>query len=398
MTRATLLAALALAACSPNTVGPGSNATVDGATPDGALPDAGTPDGLTVDVLTSDGAVPSDATVTNDLPSTTDVPTTTDVPMTTDAPAASLRGMWRAVRYEFTSEGRSYTLTDRDTPIDPGTGVSTPFRVNGLLYLDPTHFAITFGTLAMGYFYTYTPMVTGDLGYTAAGYGVPGVLDDARGEFAITGSPTPTRFARNADGSISFVDPTSGARTTYARTSTPGPALASINAAGLAVVAEGFTPAATHPRVALLWDLRGDARWLETNGTAVRFATRFATFPLTLTAAPTEAVTAWMGSQVAVARIVAYEDANNNLAYDRGADPLLGLSPVAITWRAAGDFAPSGAGHFPLRHVPDGLRYGHAHPDYALGREDVVSFDHAVPVSPGVPIQRMPPGGLPEIL
>lgn len=404
------LFAVILAACAPSTVGPGGNTTVDGATPDGAaadraLPDAGTPDGITFDAPGTDGTTTADATTTNDATTTVDA-TTVDVPTTTDAPlpppdaASSLRGTWRAVRYDFTDmNGRMFTFTDRDTPVtDPGSGTTNPFRINGLMSVDATHLALTFGALGSGYFYTYPPTTPGDQGYTANGYGVPGALDDARGEFQITGSPTPTRFSRNADGTVSFVDATSGARTTYARASDAGPALPSINAPGLVVVQEGITLTATRPRVALLWDLRGDNRWLETNGTAVRVVGRFAMFPLALAAAPTEAVVPWMGSQVAVARLVAYDDGNNNLTYDRGVDPLVGLSPVVVTWRAAAPFTGAGAGHFPLRHVPDGLRYGHAHPDYALGREDVTPWDHTVPVSPGIPIQRMAPGGIPEIL
>lgn len=384
MARSALLAALALAGCASTTIGPGGGdggpdaPAPDAARADAPLPDAGSPDGLSVDVP-ADAAGP-------------------DAGAPDGATGGSLRGLWRVVRYDFTTEGRAQTLTDRDTPVDVGGGRSLPFRINGLLYLDATHLALTFGSLAMGFFYAYTPTEMGDLGYTANGYGVPGLLDEARGEFQITGAPAPTRFTRNADGTVSFVDPDSGARTTYARADSPGPALPALNAAGLAVVAEGFNPAAMRPRVALLWDLRGDARWLESNGAALRFGGGFATFPLALAAPPAEAVTAWMGSQVAVARIVAYDDSNNNLSYDRNADRMLGLSPVAITWRAAAPFAPPGAGHFPLRHVPDGLRYGHARLDYAIGREDVVPYDHAVPVSPGVPIT---PGGardLPEVL
>jgi|GEM_PF-1558015 len=399
MKRFPLLAVL-LAACAPSTVGPGGGTTVDGATPDGLTSDVPGTDGPTLDAT-----APTDRPTSAEIPPIVDGSPPADVPMTTDAALPppdtvnSLRGTWRAVRYDFTGEdGRTFTFTDRDTPVvDPGTGTTTPFRVNGLMFVDTTHLALTFGALGSGYFYTYTPTTPGDQGYTANGYGVPGVLDDARGEFQITGSPMPTRFARNADGTVSFVE-TSGARTTYARTSGAGPALPSINAPGLVIVNEGFTLTATRPRVALLWDLRGDNRWLETNGTAVRVVGRFAMFPLTLAAAPTEAVVPWMGSQVAVARLVVYDDGNNNLTYDRGVDPLVGLSPVVITWRAATPFTGAGAGHFPLRLVPDGIRYGHAHPDYALGREDVIPWDHTVPVSPGIPVQRRAPGGIPEIL
>jgi hypothetical protein len=404
MKRIPLLAVL-LAACAPNTVGPGGSSVVDGATPDGpaadrALPDAGTPDGLTFDVPGADASTTVDATTVPDATTTVDLPMTTDAPVTPPDAASSLLGTWRAVRYEFMGDdGRMFTLTDRDTPVpDPGTGMATPFRINGLMFLGATHLALSFGLLGGGYFYTYAPTSVTDQGYTANGYGVPGVLDDARGEFQIPGAPTPTRFVRNADGTVTFVDAMSGARTTYARTSGPGPALPSINAPGLAIVGEGVAVAATRPRVALLWDLRGDNRWFESNGTAVRFVGRFATFPLTLTAPPTEAVVAWMGSQVAVARIGLYDDNNNDLDYDFNADRLVGLSPVVVTWRAAAAFTGAGAGHFPLRHVPDGLRYGHAHTDFALGREDVTPWDHTVPVAPGVPVQRPVVAAIPEIL
>lgn len=104
----------------------------------------------------------------------------------------------------------------------------------------------------------------------------------------------------------------------------------------------------------------------------------------------------WRGSQVAVARIVVYVDANANLQYDPMADRVLGVSPVAITWRAAAPFM--GSGHLPLRFVGDGWRYGHAHEDFALGRFDVVPYDSTVPVSPDVPVSVSGAVGLSEIL
>jgi hypothetical protein len=389
--------ALLVAGCSPSTVGPGSTRALD-VLQEGALVDTVVPETSGLEGGAIEGGAIEGGAIDMLFPvdgGTVDVPFTSDGTGLVDA-SGSLRGLWRVVRYEFVREGRPYTLTDRDGLIETGMGASR-FRVNGLLYLDTTHLASTFGVLAEGHFYTYTPMAKGDRGYTANGHGIPGVLDEGRAVFEITGAPTPTRFARNADGTLAFVDPTSGVRIVYARTNSPGPALASVNAPGLVVVAEGVVLVASRPRVALLWDLPGEGRWLESNGSALRFMGRFASFPLTLTTAPEKAIVPWRGSRVAVARVVVYDDTDNDLSFDLRMDRLLALSPMVVTWRASTPFAATGSEHFPLRHVPDGFRYGHAHIDFALGREDVVPFDHTVPPSPGVPVFSHQPGGIPEI-
>lgn len=419
----TLTLTLTLAACSPSVVSgnapdaAANDVPAGDAAPDTAAPDAAdvapTPDVPSPDAATVDGAVTPDAGVTE--AGVTEVGVTeagvsdvvsadgagVDVAATDGAvvdAGASLTGTWRVVRYEFTDgAGRATTVTDRDTPVvDPGTGMTTPVRVNGMLFLEATHMAITFGSLAMGHFYAYDTTSPMDTGYSATGFSVPGLLDDATGTFAIPGG-TNVRMVRNGDGTIRFEDMGTGARTTLARTTDAGPALTAINTNGLAMTASGVTVTAAHPRVALLWDRLGDNNWVETQSTAVRFVGRFASYPLVVAgAAPTEAVVRWMGSDAAVARIVLYDDNNSSTRYDAATDGLLAVSPVVITWRAAGAFTGSGA--FALRHVPAGLRYGHAHLDYALGREDVVPYDHGTPVSPDLHVPRTGPGRLPEIL
>jgi hypothetical protein len=112
-----------------------------------------------------------------------------------------------------------------------------------------------------------------------------------------------------------------------------------------------------------------------------------------------EAVGAWMGSQVAVAYLVVYDDVNDNARFDRGTDRFDGLSPVVITWRAAAPFtAPPGGGHFPLRLVGDGWRLGHVHLDLGLGRADVVPYDGTVAVSPDIPVSRDLSIAVPNVL
>lgn len=384
--RLCFVASLALTACGSNTVqSPPTSADVPAVNPD--------------------GSVVGDAVTTVDGPITSDVVPTTDGPPGTDGAAAfPLTGLWRLTRYEFPEPGtgRAITLTDRDSDYtNPDTMMTTALRVNGLAQIDGTHLALTFGNLAAGHFYVSVPTSATDTGYGANGFGAPGLLDEARGEFTVPGTTEPTRIERNADGTISmiFANSDTTARASWSRATDSGPALPSINAVGLAMT-RGASYQGMRPRLALFWDVRGETRLIETNGTALRFVGRFATYPVTLAGTPpAEAIGAWMGSQVAIAYLVVYDDVDDNTRFDQGTDRLDGLSPVVITWRAATPFtAPAGGGHFPLRLVGDGWRFGHVHLDYGLGRADVVGYDGTVPVSPDLPVARDISVGIPNVL
>jgi hypothetical protein len=338
-----------------------------------------------------------------DRPSQSDATPPTDRPTAPDVSQPSLEGVWRVLRYEFPEmgSGRSVTVTDRDTMYtDPTTGTTTAVRVNGMMFIEGVRLALSFGSLANGHFYAYTPTMSAlDTGYTATGFSVPGLFDASRDEFQVTGGTTTVRFERNPDGTIAFPGEDRRTRTIFTRATNTGPAMTAINTTGFAMARDTTGPGTRNTRVAVLWDLQGPRRWLETNGAAVRLAGRFATYPFVLAATPPMgSVVPWRDSQVAVGRVVIYDDVDRDQRFAATGDVLLGVSPVAVVWRAQTPFTKTGVAHFALRHMEAGWRYGHVRLDLSIGQNDVVPYDGSEPVAPDVPVSSSSVGDVPEIL
>jgi hypothetical protein len=324
----------------------------------------------------------NDAGVPADQPARADVADAADAPVTADAGAPSLNGRWRLTRFEFDGDdGMRRTLTDVDTQVLNTSGEMVPGRANGTLAVADGRLALAAGTIINGHFYTY-PM-----GYSAAGFGVAGLLDQGAGTFTPTAPAVmPLNFQRGPDGSISFTGAGFGtARLTYARAPTTA-VVDRISATGLAMIRE--VPAPPTPgnlRVALFWDLVGAVPDVETNGVAVRFTGRFATFPIVLAGPPPEAVRARVGvATVALARVGLYVDQDNSLTFDRAVDRGVAISPVGIAWRD--DTAAVDAVNTPVRDLTPGYQYVHIHGDSSLGRPAVTPFDNNNLVAPDLPV------------
>ncbi len=323
---------------------------------------------------TSDaGATPADQGIApGDAPSTADTPTTTDAPAT-----ESLNGRWRLTRYEVDgADGTRRALTDVDGPIPGETNLG---RANGVLVVANDRLAASIGTLIAGHFYTY------DTGYSANGFGLAGLLDQTTGRFTPVVAPMGVTLQRNPDGTMFITGDVFGtSRLTFARAPITT-VVDRISTTGLAMIREmmpGVT--LTNLRVALFWDLVGAVPDVETNGVAVRFTGRFATYPVVLAGPPPEAVRArFGGASVALARIALYIDQDGSLTFDRTMDRAVAISPVGIAWRddAAGDMSAT-----PVRDLTPGYQYVHIHGDPGLQRAAVTPYDNANLVSPDLPV------------
>lgn len=328
------------------------------------------------------GTAPADrVTPAGDALATDDAPTVGDAPTAADAGVSTLNGRWRLARFEFDGEdGVRRTLTDVDSPVPSTGGVPVPARANGTLVVADDRLALSAGTLINGHFYTY------ETGYSANGFGVTGLLDQATGRFTVPGSPMGVTLERNADGTVSLSGDSFGtSRLTYTRAPVP-PVVERLSAVGLAMIREA-PPPPTGPnlRVALFWDHVGAVPDTETNGVAVRFNGRFATYPVVLAGPPPAEVRARVGlATVALARIALYADQDGSLTYDRNVDRGVAISPVAIAWR---DDTPGvEAMNNPVRDLSPGYQYVHVHPDTGLGRPAVTPFDNTHLVAPDLPV------------
>jgi len=293
----------------------------------------------------------------------------------------ALNGRWRLTRFEFDGEdGARRTLTDVDGTMPGSTGETVQVRANGTLTVADDRLALTNGTLANGHFYTFPT------GYSANGFGVTGLLDQATGRFNLPGSTMGVTLLRNDDGSVSITGDGFGTnRLTFVRA--PSTALVTqISAVGLAMIREvPAPPTPANLRVALFWDLVGAVPDVETNGVAVRFAGRFATYPIVLAGPPPMAVRARVGvATVALARVALYLDQDSSLTYDRAVDRGVAISPVGIAWRD--DTAGVDAMNNPVRDLAPGYQYVHIHQDTGLGRPAVTPFDNNNLVSPDLPV------------
>ncbi len=311
-----------------------------------------------------------------------DAPTAADTPTVTDAPALEpLNGRWRLTRYEVDgADGTRRTLTDVDGPIEGATGETTIGRANGVLVVADDRLAASVGTLIMGHFYTY------DTGYSANGFAAAGLLDQATGRFSAVGSTMGITLQRNPDGTMVITGDSFGtSRLTFVR----APVTASvdrISTTGLAMIREAMPGGGlTNLRVALFWDLVGAVPDVESNGVAVRFTGRFATYPVVLAGPPPEAVRARVGAAtVALARVALYIDQDGSLTFNRAMDRAVAISPVGIAWRdetAGVDMSAT-----PMRDLTPGYQYVHIHPDPGLQRPAVTPDDNANLVSPDLPV------------
>lgn len=310
-----------------------------------------------------------------------DAPAIVDGPAVPDAGVPSLNGRWRMVRFEFDGEdGVRRSVTDVDGPVTNPLGETVQARGNGTLSVADDRLALTAGTLINGHFYTYAT------GYSANGFGVAGLLDQATGRFTLPGSSMGVTLQRNDDGTVSLTGDTFGAsRLTYARD--PSPALVErISTVGVAMIRE--MPAPTVPlnlRVALFWDHIGAVPDTETNGVAVRFAGRYASYPIVLAGPPPAEVRSRVGvANVALARIALYIDQDASLTFNRTVDRPVAISPVGIAWRD--DTPGSDAVNNPVRDLSPGYQYVHIHGDTSLGRPAVTPFDNANLVAPDMPV------------
>jgi hypothetical protein len=331
---------------------------------------------------TDSGVAPTDQGDAADAPAMGDAPAAGDAPVAVDAGVAPLNGRWRLVRLEFDGEdGVRRTLTDVDSSLATAAGGEpVPARANGTLIVADDRLALTSGTLISGHFYTF------DTGYSANGFGAAGLLDQASGRFTPPGSTTGLTLARNADGTVGITGDGFGtSRLTYAR----APAAAAvdrISTVGLAMIREmPAPPTGNNLRVALLWDLVGPVPHLETNGVAVRFTGRFASYPVVLAGPPPMEARARVGlATVALARIALYLDQDSNLTFDRNADRAIAISPVAIAWRDdTPGVDPMGN---PVRDLAPGYQYVHVHGDSSIGRAAVTPFDNNNLVAPDLPV------------
>ena len=305
----------------------------------------------------------------------------TDAPAAVDAGVAALNGRWRHTRFEFDGEdGVRRTLTDVDGPLVNAAGETIPARANGTLTVADDRLALSTSTLVNDHFYTY------GTGYSANGFGVTGLLDQVSGRFTLPGSSMGVSLLRNADGTVSITGDGFGTnRLTYSRAPV-APSVDRLSTVGLAMIAE-VPPPPTGPnlRVALFWDHVGAVPDTETNGVAVRFAGRFATYPIVLAGPPPPEVRARIGvATVALARVALYIDQDGSLTYDRTVDRGVAISPVAIAWRD--DTAGADAVNTPVRDLTPGYQYVHVHADTGLGRPAVTPFDNTTLVAPDLPV------------
>lgn len=311
-----------------------------------------------------------------------DAPATADAPSTPDASAVEpLNGRWRLTRYEVDgADGSRRTLTDVDGPIEGAMGETTTGRANGVLVVADDRLAASVGTLISGHFYTF------DTGYSANGFAAAGLLDQATGRFSAVGSTMGITLQRNPDGTMFITGDSFGTtRLTFAR----APLTATVDriaTTGLAMIREAAPGAGlANLRVALFWDLVGAVPDVETNGYAVRFTGRFATYPIVLAGPPPEAVRARVGAAtVALARVALYIDQDGSFTFNRGVDRGVAISPVGIAWR---DDTPGvDMSATPVRDLTPGYQYVHIHGDPSLGRPAVTPYDNANLVAPDLPV------------
>ena len=123
----------------------------------------------------------------------------------------------------------------------------------------------------------------------------------------------------------------------------------------------------------------------ESNGVAVRFVGRFASYPIVLAGPPPAEVRSRVGvATVALARIALYIDQDASLTFNRAVDRPLAISPVGIAWRD--DTPGSDAMNNPVRDLSPGYQYVHIHADSSLGRPAVTPFDNTHLVAPDMPV------------
>ncbi len=332
---------------------------------------------------TDSGVASADLPATDRGPAAGDTPVAVDAPVATDVPPFPLVGRWRLTRLEVTDDmGMRREFSDTDRAFPDGMGGSVQGRTNGTLHVANDRIALGAGVLVNGHFFT-NPM-----GYSAFGFAASGLLDAPSGRFTFPGMGAGTTLRRTADGTIELVGDVAGTSRMFFTRSTGVPNVPRLSLVGLAVIRE--MPPSPMPdglRVGLFWDRASSMDFTESNGTAVRFVGRFATYPVVLADAPPSEVRGSVGvANVALARVVLYLDGNANLRYDTPSDRFVAVSPVAIAWRDT--TAAVDATNTPVRDLSPGYQFVHVHQDVGAGRPTVTPFDNSNLVAPDLPVSQ----------
>lgn len=386
MNRAVALTLLALG-CSATTI-PNAPADVPSAPDTPVTPDAQ----LLNDALSPDSAVdpdtsiPPDASVPPDA-STLDAFIDDATPPPDVALGPSLEGRWRAVGWTYTPPGAAEPIhiTDHDTPvvIDPSTGRSAPFRINGILRIQPTRASYAVGILSTSHFYVPFDATTPDA-YSASGFTIPGLYDRATQRFTYPGAMMSLQLHVTDDAHITLGDSSTNI-VAFERVTAATPVLTFVNTLVAAQLRHPTTSAPfAHPRAAILWDVPSStAPRPETHGFALTFAMGYAGFPLALASPPDAALVQTVERvRAAVGHPIVYDDLNEDGAYT-AADTLRGVSPIALAWV---DPTTPTVASTRFADLQPGYQYVHVHTDYTRGADGFAPFDPTLTVNPDVPV------------
>lgn len=331
------------------------------------------------------------ADVSTDAASPHDASTDNDGSVVGDASAApSIIGRWRAVSGTFTREGSApVTINDHDTPlvVDPGTGRTAPYRVNGMFTLQSTRVSLAGGVLVSGHFYV-TQDAMGAEGYSAYGVTAAGVYDPVAQTFTGPAGGSPLRFTVVDADHIRFGEGTP-AVTTFERTTAVAPRMSTLNMQCAAQLRHPLRAVAlAHPRAALVWDVTSStAVRRQTLGYALHPAMGVAFYPLTLGASPDEDLVQTVdGVRIAVGHPFAYDDVNEDGRYSNNDPPdtLRGISPIAVVWI---DPATPSLERTRFADFQPGYQFAHVHPDLSRGAPGISPFDPSTAVCGDIPIE-----------
>ncbi|MEM6996098.1 MAG: hypothetical protein AAF721_36665 [Myxococcota bacterium] len=296
-----------------------------------------------------------------------------------------LRGRWRIVAYETTGI-TPLAVTDRNESVTLSGVGTVAGRVNGLMTIREDRVAFASALLFDDHVHPDPAIDDYDAAMQVQGGAAPGTLADA--SFTLSGSSIRYDWTRQPDGTIVAVD-ADGARTTWAPVETLPRADALLTEGQVAVFEADDAMPLEDPRVMVAWDLPGGPESVMTHDTAISIVSGYAWFPLTVAAAPAEAVVVVEGVEVAVGHLLVYDDIDGDEGFTAGTDLRRGGSPIGIAYSSAS--TPDALLGTRYSELLPGFQFVHFHDDFSYGGGvGLAPFDPTVFVAPDLIVDVAP--------
>ncbi len=310
-------------------------------------------------------------------------------------------GPWRIVGYDGVGDmGNSFRLSDRDTTFtDPGTGMTSRLRVNGMVFIEREHLDMSLAVLSGDHaFVDQASRSVED--YSAGGWTFPGLLAERgnNAQFAFAGQMVSANFTSNPDGTVSLAYSNSPRQRYILSRAGALPTHSQVNSVGVVQTLDPSIALRRGVRAALFWDTPRSTAFLEDRGVPLSFMMSWAPFFVVLADPPPAAARARIGTtEHAVAHLGVYEDRNADGRFTANVDIPLAVSPIGLAWTSS-TLSPA-LSTTAFRLLREGYQFVYVNSMLLRLGGRLVPFDPTRVISPDIPI---PAGGarpeLPDLL